>query len=424
MTSAEQAQQLLRQGRIREAEQAFQQLLDADPRHVQALNVLALAAYRDGGLRRARELLERARTVEPEDPITQHHLGVILEADGDFAGAAGAQRKALEREPELHAARLYLGRLLERLGRMDEGFFAYARALKSAQAEGRWLNPASTPIALQPLVERAAIRVREGRRASFTRIFEPLTVKYGRDSLARVEKSLRVYLNEEARVYSDPRQQPTFLYFPGLPACAYLPRDLFPWIGALEQATADIRAELLALLPSAEGRERVFTSEALEGVNLRGLDTAPSWNGYYFYRHGEKREDNCARCPRTAAALEPLPLSRVREHGPEVLFSVFTPGTHLLPHRGVTNTRLVAHLPLLVPEDCALKVGGELHEWQEGRVVVFDDTYEHEAWNRSKKTRVVMIFDIWNPHLTEAERAALGVLIGAIGDFRHAVDAA
>ena len=84
----------------------------------------------------------------------------------------------------------------------------------------------------------------------------------------------------------------------------------------------------------------------------------------------------------------------------------------------------MAHLPLMVPENCALKVGGELHEWQEGRVVVFDDTYEHEAWNRSDKTRVVLIFDLWNPYLTEAERAALGELVGAIGDFRHTVEAA
>ena len=112
----------------------------------------------------------------------------------------------------------------------------------------------------------------------------------------------------------------------------------------------------------------------------------------------------------------------IREHGPEVLYSVFTPGTHLLPHRGVTNTRLVSHLPLLVPEDCAINVGGELHHWQEGRVVVFDDTFEHEAWNRSKKTRVVMIYDIWNPYLDDAERAAITDLVADIGDFRQSVE--
>ena len=119
-----------------------------------------------------------------------------------------------------------------------------------------------------------------------------------------------------------------------------------------------------------------------------------------------------------------MPLSRVPGHGPEALFSVFAPGTHLLPHRGVTNTRLVGHLPLVVPADCALRVGDRLHVWREGEVVVFDDTYEHEAWNRSDETRVVLIFDIWNPHLTPAECEALAALVPAIGEFRMAVDAA
>jgi len=96
---------------------------------------------------------------------------------------------------------------------------------------------------------------------------------------------------------------------------------------------------------------------------------------------------------------------------------VLSPGTHLLPHRGVTNARIVAHLPLIVPVDCALRAGGEVHVWREGRLVFFDDTYEHEAWNRSGETRVVLILDCWNPYLTEAERAATGELMAAIGDF-------
>ena len=113
----------------------------------------------------------------------------------------------------------------------------------------------------------------------------------------------------------------------------------------------------MRLLPDSAGRESVFGSEALEQTNLRGLDVPPSWTGYYFYRHGVRREDNCVSCPATARALDRLPLVHVRDHGPEVLYSVFTPGTHLLPHRGVTNTRLVGHLPLIVPEDCALECG-------------------------------------------------------------------
>ena len=88
----------------------------------------------------------------------------------------------------------------------------------------------------------------------------------------------------------------------------------------------------------------------------------------------------------------------------------------------MTNTRLVAHLPLIVPRNCALKVGGKEHTWVEGEVVVFDDTFEHEAWNRSDQTRVVLIFDIWNPFLTEVEQLALTQLIESVGDFRAKIE--
>jgi aspartate beta-hydroxylase len=241
--------------------------------------------------------------------------------------------------------------------------------------------------------------------------------------LARVARCLRIYLNEEQAISPDPRQQPTFLYFPDLPATPYFDCSTFAWLERFESLSTAIHSELLQLLPTSSGRERVFDGDDIEQQSMRGTNAAPSWNGYYFYRHGERRTSNCLTCPITIGALDTLPLSRIREHSPEVFFSVFSPGTHLLPHRGVTNTRVVGHLPLIVPNDCALKVGGEVHHWQEGKVVVFDDTYEHEAWNYSQHTRVVLIFDLWNPWLSAIECAALAELVAAIGDFRKAVDA-
>jgi aspartate beta-hydroxylase len=119
-----------------------------------------------------------------------------------------------------------------------------------------------------------------------------------------------------------------------------------------------------------------------------------------------------------------LPLVHIRGHAPEVLFSILTPGSHILKHHGVTNTRLVTHLPLMIPEDCAINVGGVEHAWQEGRCVTFDDTFEHEAWNKSDKVRAVMILDSWHPDLTEAERDAIALLVGGIGDFNQAAKVA
>jgi aspartate beta-hydroxylase len=424
MTSISEPLQLLREGRLAEAERAYERVLERSPNDLQALNIVALAALRSGRPRRALDLLGRAIKVDDRDAPTQFHLARAHEAVGDLAAALAAYECALRLKPEFHLARLHRAAALERAGESRAALVNFARALREAQHEGRWTSSATTPQALRALVEHAARVVRNGRHELFFGLLEPLAQRFGRESLTRVERCLRIHLVEEPAEYPDARQQPTFLYFPGLSARPYLDRSLFPWIAALEAQTGVIRDELLGVLGSDAGRERVFTSDALEQQNLRGLAEPPSWTGYYFYRHGERREGNCAGCPQTIRALDALPLARVPAHAPEVLFSVFTPGTQLLAHRGVTNTRLVGHLPLIVPENCALSVGGEVHEWQEGRVVVFDDTYEHEAWNRSSRTRVVLIFDLWHPGLTEVERLAVSELVVALGEFRLQMDQA
>jgi aspartate beta-hydroxylase len=423
MNSAEQGHALLKQGKAREAEMAFRRLLDDEPDHVEALNVVGLAALRDGDIDGALVLLKRAAAVDDTQALTWLHLGRAHAGALELDAAAQAYQAALKREPKLHVARLHLAELHEKRGDVPLAVATYARALHDAQAEGRWLDAATTPAALQGTVERANRFVHERRLAAFVELMEPFIRQHGRGALRRVEQAVRVHLGLEKPMYADPRQKPTFLFFPGLPATAYLDKGLIPEIDELEARTTEIRGELLAVLAGDAGRERVFHTGELEQANLRGLAEPPSWNGYYFFRHGERREDNCAACPVTAATLDSLPLARVPGHGPEVLYSVFSPGTHLLPHRGVTNTRVVGHLPLLIPEDCALRVGGEDHVWREGEAVVFDDTYEHEAWNRSARTRVVMIFDLWNPFLSQVERAVVSELVVAMGDFNVTLQA-
>ena len=416
------ARRLLREGRIAEAASAGAARLERNPDDIEALNVVALAALRDGQPARAVAMLERATKLDPANAISHHHLGRAQEAAGSVPAALGSLGEAVRLDPDSHLSRLHFAALLERNGDEAAAALQFARALRDAQARGSWLNAATTPAGLRKLVEHAVRRVRTWRRTLLFAISEALAERYGRTSMVRVEECLRAYLGEAPTAHLDSRQQPSFLFFPGMPASAYLDRGLFPWIEPLEAQTAAIREELLDLLPSASGSERVFTSDELERQSLRGSGASPGWDGYYFYRHGTRRDGNHLACPATSWEIDRLPLARVRDHGPEVLFSVFKPGTHLLPHRGVTNTRVVGHLPLIIPKDCALNVGGELHAWRQGRVVVFDDTYEHEAWNRSSEPRVVLIFDIWNPYLTEAERTAVADIVDAIGGFRESVE--
>jgi aspartate beta-hydroxylase len=422
MTDSADPARLLAEGRIAEAEALCERRLEEFPDDVTALNVAALGALRRREPARARDLFERSVRLAPTDAVAWHHLGRACEAIGDFPGALAADEAAVRADPCEALPRLYYARSLERQGDEARALIQFTRAIKQAQGAGLWLDAAGTPAPLRPIVEHAVLKVRNGNKALFEQLFAPLVSRYGRASLERIYTAVRMYAGEQPTIYADPNQRPTFFYIPGLPTSPYFDRRVFGWISDYEALGEVIRRELEVLLPGAGGRERVFHSDELEQANLRGDGVQPGWDGYYFYRYGKRREDNCAACPATSAALDALPLIRIRDHGPEVLFSVFAPGTHLLPHRGVTNARAVSHLPLIVPPDCALSVGGQEHAWRVGRTVVFDDTYEHEAWNRSGETRVVLIADLWNPYLSEAECAAVADVIAAIGDLRAAAE--
>lgn len=384
----------------------------------------AHACLARGDLQQAGQWLQRVLEEDPNDLEALQVVGAERLLAADYAAAARTLRLALRHAPELFVERLRLGLALEQLGQPHEALTAYFGALRTAQAQGRWLSDETTAPGLREAVKHAMRYVDQGRLQWFLRILEPLQGRYGVDEMRRVEQCLREYLGDRPASAPDPRQRPRFLYFSGIASQPYYPRARFPWHEAAEAATEWIRAELRGVLAQPQQLE-AFLGPPPPGQSPQAMlqSSGPrpaAWDAYFFHRHGERYAANAAACPRTAALLDSLPLTRIREHAPETLFSVLSPGTHILPHTGVTNVRLVTHLPLIVPPDCALRVGGQTHVWQEGRCVTFDDTFEHEAWNRSCDTRVVLIFDSWNPDLSEAERAAITELVEAIGDFNAA----
>jgi aspartate beta-hydroxylase len=413
----------LRQGDQALAEQSYEHLLESDPDDLEALQQLAGINLARGGAAQAVALLTRAHFAHPAEPFTLHQLAMARTAEGDMRGAVDDLRRGLELKPDMFLARLRLGMLLAQVGETHEALIATFNALNTAQAKGRWLSDDTTAPELRDAVKGAMKYVFDGQANLFDGILEPLRQRYGASELVRVEECLAIYLGARKATLPDSRQQPKFLYFPGVPSQPYYPRARFPWQAELEANTGTIRDELRAVLSQPQDLESFLqTDSPQDAADLLRSSGAqqPAWDAYFFHRHGERYDAHAASCPLTAALLDTLPLARVREHSPETLYSVLRPGTHILPHRGVTNTRLVTHLPLIVPPDCALRVGGQIHEWKEGRCVTFDDTYLHEAWNNSSETRVVLIVDSWNPDLSEIERVAVADLVGAIGDFNRA----
>lgn len=213
-------------------------------------------------------------------------------------------------------------------------------------------------------------------------------------------------------------QGPSILYYPYLAQRQFFERDEFAWVPAIEAETSAIKAELEALIAGgADFQPYVEDDPDRPRREFHGLHGDPSWTALYLWRNGRPVEENASRCPRTMAALEQVPMTRISGQTPSVLFSRLTPGAHIPPHRGMLNCRLIAQLPLIVPHGCWLRVGNETRRWEEGKLLIFDDSFEHEARNESTETRIVLLFDIWRPELNADEHAGISKIFETIAQF-------
>jgi len=183
-------------------------------------------------------------------------------------------------------------------------------------------------------------------------------------------------------------------HYPGLTSRAFHDPDCFSAVRALENGYDEVRSELLALGCQA------FHSE-MERVGRTG-----SWEVLHLFERGRKNDENCGLCPSTVRLIESH--STVRTVAGLAYVSKMAPGTHVAAHCGPTNLRLRCHLGIQVPQgDCAIRVEREISGWHEGKCIVFDDSLEHESWNHTAETRIVLIVDLWHPDLTPEEIALL-----------------
>jgi len=408
-------------GEIAAAREIYTQLLALAPGNSEAISFIAISALQAGETRRSLELLQQGVAANPGDAMLHKNLGLAYRATGDMLAAIAAFSEATRLKPDFVAAHLNQGALLVELGRDEEALSAYMRAFAAGEKTGQFLNLSSVPPGIRLLAERGLALLRDARLAAFHAALAPLEKQYGAAALVRVWQCLHAYLGMRPDAQLGPLQRPTFMSFPGIPNRAWFDREEFPWMQDMQRHTDAIREELLAVLAADVGFRPFIQvpSEHPGAAYWRQLNDSPSWNAFFFYRDGERNAENHARCPVTSAALDAAPLIRVAEHSPEVFYSVLKPGAHIPPHTGVINVRLVNHLPLIVPPDCGIRVGSETRGWEEGKCIVFDDTFEHEAWNKSSQTRVVLIFDTWNPYLSAAERDGMRIAIEVLGRFNR-----
>lgn len=194
--------------------------------------------------------------------------------------------------------------------------------------------------------------------------------------------------------YTHPLQYPPY-YLPGVPAHMFYDPAEFEWAQALEDAYPIIKEELMNVLASEGVGFKSYVSEAQKRLS--------GWNTYNFFFYGKKFEENCERCPRTTALLESLPRFE-RDH---IMFSSLNPHSRIPPHVGPMNGIVRAHLPLVVPEGCYIRVGSEERTWREGKLLAFDDSFEHEVFNHSDHVRIVLFMNFWHPCFRSEELPVL-----------------
>lgn len=415
------AMQLEASGQVLQAELLYVQELERFPGDVDASARLAHMAMQRGDTARAVSLLREAARLHPTNIRLAIDLAIALANAGAIPEAVAALESGLRQTADYPPAWLLLGQLRQAAGDADGALKAAYQAVTRAQRAGQWKDAATTPPHLLDAVVTAVEAVRLGRRKLFFGAFEDLRGKYGDAELARVDHALSGYLRDWDATPTDERQRPLFFFFPGLPNTPYHDPELQPWAPQLRAAFPRIRAEAVRIVEEDRRLPNFVPDTARVEDYVSGEGAAPSWEAFFFYRRGVRFDANHRRAPETSAVLESIELCRIDEQAPEILFSVLKPGSHINAHHGVSNVRLVMHLPLVVPPDCALNLvdRGE-HRWEEGRLVMFDDTFLHEAWNRSDRTRIVLLMDCWNPHLSAVEKLAVKQLIETIGGLHEA----
>lgn len=324
---------------------------------------------------------------------------------GNFSEAVSLVQSILMETPQDAGALLLLGDIQHAAGMVQDAGRTYSALLQLTASGG------PLPESFEAALNLARTRLNE-YASNYEALIEETVPKPARSK--RFDQSIDILLGK-SRVHV---QQPTRYYFPGLPQIQFYDTEDFDWVSGLEAKTDDIRRELLSVLADRSAfRPYLERDDSQVNAHTHELVDNDDWGAFYLWKDGKRVEENCARCPNTAKAFDNIPFDHLPGKAPMVLFSLLKPRAHIPPHNGLINTRLICHLPLLIPGPAWLRVGSETRHWQEGKLLIFDDSIEHEAMNEADETRVVLLFDIWRPELTLQERDEVARLFGALSAY-------
>jgi len=381
----------------------------ADPTNSGSITQAGFAALKRGDSAAARALFERSISTGAAEAAAWFGLSQAHR----LQGASDEESSSLDQALKLDAH--YLPALLAKAD-----WFARFGDRRAASSYYRAFIKLAATLPSVPAHMRADLARAQAVSQRFAREFEDHLLSslaangLGSSASKRFGHAIELLLGRK-QIYL---QEPKYFFFPELPHIQFFDPRAFDWVAELEAESGAIRAELTALLAAGDGFIPYLQAEqSRPAFDTKKLLGNPDWSAYFLIKEGVAMAKHMAQCPRTVAALRRAPLCRIERRTPSVLFSLLRPGTRIPPHHGFMNTRLICHLPLVMPRGCGLRVGNEARQWREGELIVFDDTIEHEAWNSSNEARIVLIFDIWRPELSEEERRLVSAMLAAIDGF-------
>jgi len=384
------------------AKAIYEQALAINPKHKKALMRLADIAFAAGANEEGLLKLRHLAAISEAHARTQYRLAVIEEQIGSPEKAEAAYLMCLKADSKNMLAYLYAGYFYETKVPGGKEIAAHLYSL------GQDVGASWQQLLAGPALDNETRRRAQSASRLLIQKMNTLHIDATKDQGGRIATAVWPQTHEKAVSYREANQKPHEFYIPGLAPIRYLNRTQMPWAETFEAAFEDIKTEFLVALSSDKSVGRPYLDASMTlSTEFDHIHASMNWAALDLYRNGIPNKKILTKFPKTCAALEKLPLATFGDAPFEVFFSQLQPGQCIPPHYGLSNHGITVHLPIIVPDNCRIRVEGEWRQWTEGELIAFDDSFEHEARNESDSLRVVLIFEIWHPDMTNDEIAAL-----------------
>jgi len=259
-------------------------------------------------------------------------------------------------------------------------------------------------------------------RAWFAQQWELLSEKYVEEysagKLDRMEKMFKGLSGKEEVVFQIPMQRPYTFYLPDLPTRTFFDTREFRLAAILEENYEMIKEELEKVLTEDESKFAEYRGDGIASDKNRMTNKTGTWKVFYFWQQFLEQPENTKRCPKTFSLLQHLKNEKLLLGG-MVCFSSLLPGTNIVPHTGPSNMRLTCHLGLLGCSGTKIFAGSDSASFQEGKCIIFDDSFLHEVHHQGNERRVTLMLDMWHPGMSELEIDVFKQLMQNSSSFMH-----